>query len=90
MLFDSGREAERYFELRILERAGKISDLRRQVPYLLIPAQKGERKCEYIADFVYRENGEEIVEDCKGYRTEVYRLKRKLMLYVHGIKIRET
>lgn len=90
MVFDSGREAERYYELRLLERAGKISGLRRQVPYVLIPAQKGERACKYIADFVYMENGEEIVEDCKGYRTEVYRLKRKMMLYIHGIKIRET
>lgn len=91
-LFDSKKEARRYCELRLLERAGEISNLRCQVAYKLIPSQKGERECKYIADFVYREKGcdFDIVEDCKGKRTRDYIIKRKLMLWVHGIKIKET
>lgn len=49
-----------------------------------------EHECAYYADFVYYENGEKIVEDAKGMRTEVYRIKRKLLLYTHGIKIKEV
>lgn len=107
-VFDSKKEARRWQELRLLEKAGEISDLRRQVKYILIPAQKEykveilkngspkrtervvERECTYVADFVYEENGKTIVEDAKGMKTEVYRIKKKLMLYVHGIKIREV
>lgn len=104
--FDSKKEAARYQELRLLEKAGAIQNLRRQVEYTLIPAQrepdrigpKGgrkpgrviERPCTYRADFVYEENGQTVVEDVKGVRTEVYRIKRKLMLYTHGIRIREV
>lgn len=87
----SKREAERWMTLKLLERAGEISKLQRQVKYLLIPAQNGERKCEYVADFVYQDrDGNTVVEDCKGYRTDVYRLKRKLMLWIHNIRIKET
>ena len=89
-VFDSKREFNRWCELRLLERAGKITGLRRQVSYELIPKQDGERACSYIADFTYYENGELVVEDCKGHRTEVYRLKKKLLLWVHGIRIKET
>ena len=89
-VFDSVKEFQRWGCLRLLERAGKISDLKRQVQYELIPKQKGERACSYIADFTYYENGELVVEDCKGFRTEGYKIKRKLMLWVHGIKIKET
>lgn len=104
--FDSRKEYRRWQELQLLERAGNISNLRRQVKYTLIPAQrepditgpKGgvkrgkiiEHPCTYTADFVYDRNGKEVVEDCKGYRTDVYRIKRKLMLYIHGIRILET
>lgn len=104
--FDSRREYRRYQELLLLQQAGEISDLRRQVKYVLIPIQrepdtigsrggvkKGkivERECAYIADFVYTENGKTVVEDAKGMRTREYVIKRKLMLYTHGIKIRET
>lgn len=104
--FDSKKEFLRYQDLILLQHAGKISDLRRQVKYTLIPAQrepdaigsrggmkKGrviERECSYFADFVYTENGETVVEDVKGMRTKEYIMKRKLMLYVHGIRIRET
>ncbi len=106
--FDSKKEATRYRELLLLERAGKIGNLRRQVKYVLIPAQyenpdsptrsgRGkclERECSYVADFVYDVLVEpepvEIVEDTKGFRTEAYKIKRKLMLYLHGIRINEV
>lgn len=109
--FDSKREAARYQELRLLERAGRISGLQTQVKYVLIPTQrtasfelyksgpkKGMRKsgkvleneCAYIADFVYTQDGSEIVEDAKGMRTAVYRIKRKLMLERYGIQIQEV
>jgi hypothetical protein len=55
-----------------------------------IPKQEGEREVCYIADFVYQEDGKLVVEDVKGHRTEVYKLKKKLMLWVHGIRIKET
>lgn len=103
--FDSKKEANRFCELRMLEKAGEIHNLQRQVKYVLIPAQrepdtigarggvkKGkliERECSYMADFVYEENGETVVEDTKGFRTTEYIIKRKLMLKVHGIRIRE-
>ena len=104
--FDSVKEYKRYCDLLLLERAGSISDLKRQVEYVLIPAQrepdtvgvrggiiKGkviEQKCSYVADFVYTENGKTVVEDTKGFRTKDYILKRKMMLYFHGIRIREV
>ncbi|MDE2470831.1 MAG: DUF1064 domain-containing protein, partial [Bradyrhizobium sp.] len=71
--FASKREAKRAAELKLLERAGQISELQFQVPFEVIPKQPGERATKYIADAVYRENGRTVVEDCKGYRTEVYR-----------------
>lgn len=90
-VFDSKAEFIRWCELRLLERAGKIADLQRQVKYELIPKQKGERACTYVADFVYIDSdGNTVVEDTKGVRTDAYRIKRKLMLWVHGIKIKET
>ena len=89
-VFDSVKEYHRWGCLRLLERAGKIKDLKRQVKFELIPKQEGERACYYIADFTYMENGELIVEDCKGFKTDVYKIKKKLMLMEHGIRIRET
>lgn len=93
--FDSKKEANRYAELLMLERAGVISDLKRQVRYELIPtqydgAQCVERACNYVADFVYTQEGKTIVEDCKGVRTDVYIIKRKLMYEKYGIRIKET
>ena len=87
--FDSVKEYHRWGVLRLLERAGKISDLKRQVSFELIPKQEGERACTYVADFVYYEDGKMVVEDCKGFKTDVYRLKKKLLLWVHGIHIKE-
>lgn len=93
--FDSRREAKRYAELVLLLRAGQISNLRRQVPFELLPSQKRngkviERPVKYVADFVYIENGQEVVEDAKGLRTKEYILKRKLMLWQYGIQIKEV
>jgi hypothetical protein len=93
--FDSVKEAKRYAELRLLERAGQIFNLQRQVPFVLIPKQVRdgktiERPVVYKADFVYTENGQEIVEDTKGMRTKEYVIKRKLLLWQYGIQIREV
>ena len=105
--FDSQKEALRYKELSYLLSEGIITDLRRQVKYLLIPTQREpdtigarggvkqgkllERECSYIADFVYTvvETGETVVEDTKGFKTKEYAIKKKLMLFVYGIRIKE-
>ena len=89
--FDSIKECQRYCELKLMQRAGVISDLQMQVKYELIPAQRingkvVERAVDYIADFVYQQNGETVVEDTKGFRTKDYILKRKLMLWIHSIR----
>lgn len=109
-VFDSQHEYERWKELLLLQRAGKIHGLMRQVKFELIPAQyesyerysektgkrlqDGQRCIEqavnYIADFVYWEGDQMVVEDAKGVRTEGYIIKRKLMLLQHGVKIREV
>lgn len=110
IVFDSKREATRFAELKLLERAGQISKLELQKTFELIPAQyekasdyykigakkgqlkKGkliEKAVTYKADFCYWKDGKWIVEDTKGVRTREYIVKRKLMLYVHGIRIRE-
>jgi hypothetical protein len=83
------KEANRWCELRMLEKAGLIQDLQRQVKFELIPKQDGERAVHYVADFVYVEDGKKIVEDVKGMRTKEYRLKKKMMLFFHGIRIKE-
>ena len=107
--FDSRKEGRRYIELRMRELRGEITDLKLQVPFELFPEAREpdtvgprggvkhgkviERKCEYIADFVYKENGVEIVEDTKSEATrkkESYIVKRKAMLYLKGIRIREV
>lgn len=114
ILFDSQREANRWCELSLLQRAGAIRNLERQVKFELIPAQYEvfarysgktekrlkdgkrlvEKACTYIADFTYEQRSgdtwEKVVEDAKGCRTEVFRIKKKLMLYVHGIRIVEV
>lgn len=94
--FDSKREAKRYSELKLLERSGAISDLRRQVRYELIPAfdadGKHYRSATYIADFTYTDakTGKKIVEDVKGMRTDVYKLKAKMFAWRYGVSILET
>lgn len=91
----SKKEARRYNRLLAAQQAGEITDLRFQVPFELIPAQrapsgKAYRKTVYIADFVYTQNGQTVIEDAKGKKTEVYKLKKKLLLHRYGIEIKET
>ena len=93
--FDSQREARRFLELKLMERAGEISNLKTQVPYMLIPSQYKDgkcilRSCKYVADFVYWRGKQLVVEDAKGDRTDVYMIKKKLMYQVYGILIKET
>ena len=103
--FASRKEARRYQELKLLEQNGDIENLDCQVKYVLIPTQrepdiigvrggvkKGkviEKEVSYIADFVYMQDGQLVVEDTKGFKTKEYIIKRKMMLYFYGIKIRE-
>lgn len=102
-LFDSKKEAARYQELKLLQRAGKITDLRLQVPFELVPAcsvvayegnkltTKKIRAVHYVADFTYIDPVRGyIVEDVKGVRTAEYKLKKKLMAYKYKIWIKET
>lgn len=113
--FDSMKEAQRYSELLLLEKAGAITNLELQKPYELIPAQyetyerygkrgkrlKDGKRCieksvVYNADFTYQEDGKTVVEDVKGYRNPnsagyaKFVIKRKLMLQLYGIRVREV
>lgn len=89
--YDSKREAKRAAELKLFERAGEITQLREQVKYELVPKQPGMRAMNYFADFVYVDKaGVQHVEDVKGVKTDVYRMKKKLMFQVHGILIEEV
>ena len=94
--YDSKRERDRHIDLMLLERAGQITDLRRQVAYELAPRVKlgGRFKpaLRYFADFTYTENGASVTEDVKGGGrvTEAFRIKAHLMATVHGIEIRLT
>lgn len=107
--FASKKEFLRWCQLVAMQDEGTISNLRRQVKYVLIPAQREketvtprgrqipgkviEREVAYYADAVYEQDGETIVEDVKGYHGggayEVFKIKRKLMLHLYGIRIRE-
>lgn len=95
IVFDSKKEAGRWRELCLLQRAGEIKELQRQIPFSI--DIHGEHICKYIADFFYQEKlptkaevWKTVIEDCKGYRTEVYKLKKKLVAAVYGYYIRET
>lgn len=110
MTFDSIKEYRRWCELSLLEQAGEITGLERQVKYVIIPAQYApdtvtargkikrgkllERECAYVADFRYQMDGETVVEDVKGYKDgqayALFAIKRKLMLSVHGIMVKEV
>ena len=100
MRFDSVKEAKRWRELCLLYRAGEIGEVERQVEFVLIPTQrtrtpdgktKTERAVKYRADFVYLDkNGRQVVEDVKGVRTKEYIIKRKLLLFLRGIAIKEV
>ena len=89
--FDSKKEANRYCELNLLESAGQIKNLQLQPRFILQESfkyqGKTERKIEYVADFMYEEkDGQVVVEDTKGFKTDVYKLKRKLFLKKYGDK----
>ncbi len=93
--YHSKKEAKRGDELKLMQFAGEIENLREQVPFVLIPPQEGERSIKYVADFVYfdKRSGKEVVEDVKSNITkkiDSYIMKRKLMFYVHGIKVKEV
>ena len=90
ILFDSKKEAKRYIELKTLEQLGVIKCLRLQVPYVLFEKSKYGRVVKYIADFVYEQDMEIIVEDVKGIKTDVYKLKKRIMAEKYGIVIREV
>ena len=89
--FDSKKELARFRQLQMMEKAGAITGLKRQVPFELVPAVKlnGKQKpaMKYVADFVYDEMGKTVVEDSKGMITDVFRIKQHLMKHVHGIEI---
>ena len=89
--FDSKWEMERYCELKLLERAGRIKDLKCQERFVLIEKSTEHRETAYVADFTYYENGKLVVEDCKSKitKTATYKIKKKLMFERYGIKIRE-
>lgn len=105
--FDSIKEKNRIDFLKILEKQGKIKELKTQVRFKLIPAQYEEvdielktkvskkkvcieKSCSYVADATYFKDGVFVVEDTKGFRTKDYIIKKKLMLWIHGIKIKEV
>ena len=99
IVFDSKKEAQRYCELKLLEKKGEISQLQRQVPFELIPAEVGAdkkklRSIVYIADFVYLTEKDGVprkdIEDVKGVKTAVYRLKKRLMWHLYRINIEEV
>jgi len=86
--FDSLKEANRYCVLKLLAYAGEIQDLKLQVsfPFVVNRVKIGS----YKADFVYSKNGAIVVEDVKGIKTQVYRLKKKLLKAIYNIDIIET
>lgn len=88
--FDSTKEFNRYKELKLLERQKIIKDLQLQVPFILIDKSEYGRSIRYIADFTYYENDKFVVEDVKGYRTDVYKLKKRLFEERYKTKITEV
>ena len=93
--FDSQAEARRYQELKLLERSGEITGLELQPTFDILPKHKDiegktVRSMNYRADFRYLSGGQLIVEDVKGMKTQVYRLKKKLVEYIYKIKITEV
>ena len=93
IIFDSKKEAARYSELKILLKAGLIFDLELQPVYEIQPSYKRQgktvRAIKYLADFRYKENGKMVVEDVKGFKTDMYKLKKKLVEYKFDVIIKE-
>lgn len=99
IVFDSQKEAQRYCELKLLEKKGEISQLQRQVSFELVPAEVGANKKKlraivYLADFVYLTEKDGVsqkhIEDVKGVKTAVYKLKKRLMWHLYRINIEEV
>lgn len=94
--YDSKKEAKRSAELETQQKLGIISNLERQVKFVLQPSFKFAghtiREIAYVADFVYMENGNKVVEDVKSRATmtPIYKLKKKMMMYVHGVEVHEV
>ena len=93
--FDSQKEGNYYLKLKMLEKAGKIRDLKLQFPFVLLETFKVDdrtyRKTKYIADFTYFDDKDKLhVIDVKGFRTKEYELKKKLMAWKYGIEIEEV
>lgn len=98
--YDSKKEAKRADVLKLMLKQGLIHSLLEQEAFVLCPAQygldyKGKQMClrremKYIADFVYLENEQTIVEDCKGFKTPEYKRKKRLMKKLFNIEIKET
>ena len=88
--FASKHEGKRYCELRLLERAGEITDLELQPRFPI--TLNNQKICTYIADFRYREvkTGQSVIEDAKGVITQIYALKRKLVFAMYGVTIQEV
>lgn len=93
--FDSGLEYKRFLYLKALEKSGEIKNLKRQVPYLLLPAQTKDgkvlfREIKYVSDFEYDDvkTGVHVVEDTKGIELPVFKIKQKLLYYFHGVEVR--
>jgi hypothetical protein len=96
IIFDSKKEANRYLELKLLEKAGQIKDLELQPKFELLPTVrrngKTYRKCTYIADFKYFDIKESkyIVEDVKGFKTKEFRLKEKMFVAKYDYELKLT
>ena len=94
IVFDSKKEADRYQVLKQFEKQGKINGLKLQQEFILIPQVvldgKKQKPVKYKADFCYSVDGNDIVEDVKGWKTPEYKIKRKLMKFVHGVEIFEN
>lgn len=98
IVFDSRKEAKRYTELKKLEEMGIIRDLSLQVQFELVPSftieidgkKRKRRSIRYIADFVYYEDDQKVIEDVKGRKTDIYKLKKKLFEYKYKVTIKET
>ena len=92
--FDSQKEYKRWNVLKVLQRSNKISNLERQVKFELQPSfklnGKTVRGISYYADFVYKLNGSKVVEDCKGFKTPVYKLKKKMFEYKYQTELKES
>ena len=88
IVFHSKREASRYQELRLLERAGYLKDIEIQPKFPLIV--NGKLVCNYLADFRYTtKDGKTVVEDVKGVKTPAYRIKAKLLFALQGIRVED-